>query len=373
MANSNNIVLPSEKYYSDCLGGLITHNSRQLDVAIQLDFVCKSLEADRKKDFKSLRSLFSFSGYRSWHLVPGVYLWGDVGRGKTYLMDLFYNSLSGTPKKRLHFHSFMQGIHDELREKSLLVDPLAAVADAWASSIRVVCLDEFQVTDITDAMLLGRLLANLFERGVTLIATSNEEPDLLYSDGLQREHFVPAIDLLKKFTTVVEIKGDTDYRLRALESAPVFYLGEVNEFTDSFMEIFLVMTGGNASLSEEIIVAGRAFKVRRAADGVIWASFKQLCMNPRSSRDYIEIGNLYHTMLLENIPILGREDEDAARRFINLIDELYDRKVNLIVSSVATPEMLYTGVRLAKPFERTASRLIEMRSTEYLSRPHRTA
>jgi len=133
------------------------------------------------------------------------------------------------------------------------------------------------------------------------------------------------------------------------------------------------MTGGNASLSEEIIVAGRAFKVRRAADGVIWASFKQLCMNPRSSRDYIEIGNLYHTMLLENIPILGREDEDAARRFINLIDELYDRKVNLIVSSVATPEMLYTGVRLAKPFERTASRLIEMRSTEYLSRPHRTA
>lgn len=234
----------------------------------------------------------------------------------------------------------------------------------------MLCLDEFHVSDITDAMLLAGLLEALFEAGVTLIATSNEAPGELYAGGLQRERFLPAIALIESHLEVLELAGELDYRLRALEQAPVYYVAAAAGADAELAQRFDAVAASAGRAGAVLEVEGRDIPTVRLADGVAWFSFDVLCGGPRATADYIEIARCHHTVFLSDIPRLGRDDGDAARRFINLIDEIYDRNVNLVVSAADEPEALYTGERLAKPFLRTASRLREMRSHDYLARPH---
>jgi len=302
--------------------------------------------------------------------VPGLYLWGSVGRGKTMLVDLFCESLPPSSRRRLHFHSFMRAVHAELKTLSGVEDPLLVVARRWAEGLKVLCLDEFHVTDITDAMLLGRLLRGLLDLGVVLVTTSNEVPDNLYRGGLQRERFLPAIALLKERLEVVELAGDTDYRLRALTQAATYYVPVDDASAQALMERFGALTQGAACTAGTLEVEGRALAVRAQTDGVVWFDFQTLCGGARSTLDYIEIGRCFHTVILSGVPVMGEDDNDAARRFVNLLDELYDRRVKLLLSANAEPAGLYRGTRLAASFKRTVSRLSEMATLEYLASPH---
>jgi len=301
--------------------------------------------------------------------VKGLYIWGGVGRGKTWLMDLFYASLPHTQKQRIHFHRFMQRIHASLNRLGNLQNPLEQVALQWASSCRVLCLDEFIVTDIADAMLLSGLLENLFTLGVTLVTTSNTEPGALYRDGLQRAKFLPAIALLQRQTRVLHLKGDTDYRLRILEQSPIYHWPLDQKAESNMTSSFQRMAAGCA-LETNLTINDRPFQSVRRGDGVIWFEFAELCAKPRGSSDFIEIARAFNTVLLSNVPQLGEEDSNAARRFITLVDEFYDRGVKLLLSAQTPVESLYTGTRLAFEFNRTASRLTEMQSHNYLARPH---
>ena len=301
--------------------------------------------------------------------TQGLYLWGPVGRGKSYLVDTFYDCLPFPNKKRIHFHSFMRSIHLDLKRYPREQDPLRLVAKQWAASIRVLCLDEFHVGDITDAMLLANLLEALFEHGVMLLTTSNDEPNELYKDGLQRERFLPAIKLIETRLKVIALAGPTDYRLRALEQAEVYYLVSDVVEDDVLKQRFLSIAG-KGEPQGTIFVEGREIPTIYRADGAVWFDFAALCEGPRSVADYIEVALCHHTVFLSDVPCFDNDNNDAARRFINLIDELYDRNVNLIISAAAVPEELYVGSRLNKFFLRTVSRLREMQSHEYLARPH---
>jgi len=302
---------------------------------------------------------------------PGLYIWGSVGRGKTWLMDLFFQSLPFRDKQRSHFHRFMQSVHDELKKHAQHADPLTLVAQKIARRARVLCFDELFVSDIGDAMLLGTLFRELFARGVTLVATSNVPPDGLYKDGLQRARFLPAIHLLKKHTRVVHLDGGTDHRLRLLELATT-WLDATRKDTDAaLLSLFTAIAGEPGRADSSLILNHRRLHARRHAADVIWFSFRELCDGPRGQADYIEIARCYHTVFLSDVPALGEDSENAARRFIALVDEFYDRAVKLIVSSVRPALELYGGTRLTFEFERTTSRLIEMQSQEYLARPHR--
>lgn len=302
--------------------------------------------------------------------IRGLYLWGRVGRGKTYIVDTFYDCVRDERKLRIHFHSFMRRVHGELRQLSHESDPLSIIGRRWSTDIRLLCLDEFHVGDITDAMILANLLRALFDHGVTLVATSNEAPSQLYRDGLQRDRFLPAIALLEQRLEVFELAGELDYRLRALEQAGVYYTPH-NADTDAQMaQRFRDIAPEPGEGGGGIDIDGRVIPTLRHADGVVWFDFATLCGGPRATGDYIEIALCHHTIVLSDVPLLDRDASDAARRFINLIDELYDRNVKLVISAAAAPEDLYTGTRLAEPFKRTASRLREMQSHDYLARPH---
>jgi len=303
--------------------------------------------------------------------VKGLYLWGGVGRGKTWLMDVFFTSLPFEDKIRLHFHHFMQAVHDELTLLKGHKYPLRLVAKNFAKRVRIICLDEFHVSDITDAMLLYGLLDALFKEGVTLVSTSNLHADDLYKNGLQRERFLPAIELIKQHTQVVNVDGKTDHRLRLLEKAETWYI-TVDETTEQvlksrFEQLAPCTTVKNVSLH----INYRNIATLYRADDVVWFDFKALCSSPRSAADYIEIARQFHTIFITNIPVMDESIDDKARRFVNLIDELYDRNVKLIISSDALPHELYIGTQLEFEFQRTSSRLIEMRSHEYLTRPHK--
>lgn len=305
--------------------------------------------------------------------VRGLYFWGGVGRGKTYLMDNFYESLPFPEKMRSHFHRFMRRVHAELKKLDGQKNPLERVADIIAGEARVICFDEFFVSDITDAMILGTLMEALFARGVTLVATSNIVPDGLYKDGLQRARFLPAIALLNKHTLVVNVDGGVDYRLRALEQAELYHSPLGPEADASLRRSFdsLVAVKDEVRTDQELEVEGRMIRSRYLAEDVVWFDFVELCDGPRSQNDYIELAREYHTVLLSNIPALGREKDDQARRFINLVDEFYDRQVKLIVSAAKPLAQLYSTGKLDFEFQRTVSRLLEMQSHEYLARPHR--
>jgi len=301
--------------------------------------------------------------------VTGLYLWGGVGRGKTWLMDLFFDSLPGKHKLRIHFHRFMARVHVALRQKPLTRDPLVEIAREWAAQYRVLCFDEFFVADIADAMLLGGLLQALFAEGVTLVATSNVAPDDLYRDGLQRAKFLPAIDALKRHCRSQHVDGEIDFRLRLLQRSETF-LQPLDEHAETALgEAFREMSAG-CTLAPELEVNGRILRARKRGDGIIWFSFTELCERPTGSADYIEIARAFNTVLLSDVPLLDADAADATRRFINLVDEFYDHNVKLLVSAAAAIDGLYAGKRLAFEFQRTASRLTEMQSDDYLARPH---
>lgn len=303
--------------------------------------------------------------------VRGLYLWGSVGRGKTFLMDLFYNALPFPDKRRQHFHRFMAAVHESLKQHRDVENPVELVAEEIADSARIICFDEFAVTDIADAMLLGTVFAGLFARGVTLAATSNIVPDQLYAGGLQRQRFLPTIALLKQHTEVVHVDGSVDYRLRALERADV-HQTPAGELADRRLsEFFEAIAPDEGDRGGTLELFGRPIAYRRAADGVIWFGFNSICDGPRSQDDYIELSRLYQTVLVSDVPRFDATLENQARRFIALVDEFYDRRVKLILSAAAPVTELYRGERLKHDFLRTQSRLQEMQSRDYLAEAHR--
>jgi cell division protein ZapE len=301
----------------------------------------------------------------------GLYLWGGVGRGKTYLVDTFHDCLPFERKMRVHFHRFMQRVHGELTDLEGEKNPLEIVADRLAAEALVICFDEFFVTDIADAMILGGLMEALFARGVTLVATSNIVPGLLYDNGLQRQRFLPAIALIERYTQVVNVDAGVDYRLRTLQQAELYHcpLGEAadSSLRDSFDRL-AVEPGKHW---ERIEINGRYLTCRCVADDVAWFEFAELCDGPRSQNDYIELARIFHAVLLSGVPEMGVGLDDQARRFVNLVDEFYDRNVKLVMTAEKPLLELYAGGKLDFVFQRTVSRLQEMQSHEYLAREHR--
>jgi cell division protein ZapE len=300
----------------------------------------------------------------------GIYLWGGVGRGKTFLMDLFYGSLNIKKKRRIHFHRMMRDIHTRLKGLENVSNPLDQVADDIASETRVLCFDEFFVSDIADAMILGRLLEGLFDRRVVLVTTSNAKPSDLYKDGLQRARFLPAIELLEKHTHVIKLDGEMDYRLQLLQEAGTYLTPLGDDAQSKLMHYFEEIASGDRVEERVLDVLGRDVQSARCAKGIVWFDFMAICDGPRSQEDYIEIARWYPTVIVSDIPVLDNRLEDPARRFIAMVDEFYDRKVKLIVSAASNIDALYQGNRLQFEFSRTASRLREMQSNEYLHAPH---
>ena len=304
-----------------------------------------------------------------WPTVRGLYFWGGVGRGKTFLMDTFYELLPFSEKRRTHFHRFMRQVHKQLKLLEGKKNPLELIAEDFAAKTRVLCFDEFFVSDITDAMILAGLMDALLSRGVVLVATSNIAPDGLYRNGLQRSRFLPAIELISAHTDVVNVDGKTDYRLRALERAQLYYTPLGRDADQSLMQSFVDLAPEPGQADELLEVEGRNLEARWVADDVVWFDFSVLCDGPRSQNDYIELAREFHAVLLSNVPVFENQD-DRARRFINLVDEFYDRNVKLVLSAAAPLAELYVDGRLGFEFERTRSRLLEMQSLEYLGREH---
>ncbi len=299
----------------------------------------------------------------------GLYLWGGVGRGKTLLMDLFFATIQGG--ERSHFYHFMRNVHAELATIKQHAQPLDIVAQRLADRARVICLDEFFVSDIGDAMILAGLFEGLFRRGVTLVATSNLPPQDLYKDGLQRQRFLPAIDLIQAHVEVLQLDGGVDYRLRQLEMAPTYLDSTLAGTPAALRERFRALTGGGATGPATLTIEGRPIRALNVGAGTVWFEFAELCLGPRSQNDYIELARLYHTIFIANIPLFDGTNENAARRFIMMIDEFYDRGVKIVVSAAAPPPALYRGERVRFEFERAASRLIEMQTQDYLAGQHR--
>jgi len=309
-------------------------------------------------------------------IVHGVYLWGGVGRGKSFLMDSFFAYTTVVRKKRVHFHRFMQAIHKSLHSHQGQESPMALVARDIAAEIDLLCLDEFHITDITDAMLMRRLLEGLMAEGVVLLTTSNFAPQDLYQHGLQRNQFLPAIELIEARMTVVNVDGGVDYRLRTLEKAGTYHMGAGAErrLTEAYEHIADAEDDQTA-----LEIEGRQIKVRRQAPGIAWFDFKELCAGPRGKPDYIELGRRYHTLLISGVPRFTAADGDTLRRFVWLVDEFYDRRVKLMLAAAVPVDELVADATDSDGFqanlnaslkERLASRLTEMQTSQYLSQPH---
>ncbi|TQI82404.1 cell division protein ZapE [Serratia fonticola] len=302
--------------------------------------------------------------------VQGLYMWGGVGRGKTWLMDLFFHSLPGDRKLRLHFHRFMLRVHEELTELQGNENPLEIVADGFKAQTDVLCFDEFFVSDITDAMLLATLLQALFARGITLVATSNILPENLYRNGLQRSRFLPAIDLIKEYCDVMNVDAGIDYRLRTLTQAHL-YLTPLNAQTQETMDhIFLKLAGKRGEEAPVLQINHRPLPTLRAVEGVLAVDFHTLCEEARSQLDYIALSRLYHSVMLYNVRVMGPLKENTARRFLALVDEFYERHVKLVIAAEVPMFEIYQGEQLKFEFQRCLSRLQEMQSEEYLKLPH---
>jgi cell division protein ZapE len=380
-------VSPSERYAHGVAEKRWEDDPAQREILVHLDRIqAELIAAENTRWWQRLRATPP---------TRGLYLWGSVGRGKTFLVDLFYASLPFDHKLRLHFHRFMGSVHAQLHALKGHEDPLVAVAAQLAAQARVFCLDEFFVSDIGDAMILGNLLKALFARGVTLVTTSNIEPSGLYPHGLQRERFLPAIGLIEQHCDVVALPSAQDYRLRALTDAGVYFcpLGAAAEagLAACFERMAMGSDASDAmprridaahptqsdpprpATSNTLDIHGRDIAVKRRANGVIWFDFAALCEGPRAVADYIEIGQSFNTVLISDVPqfVDFSASEDAARRFVTLVDEFYDHGVKLVLSAAAPVTELYRGQRLKFEFARTASRLIEMQSAHYLAGGHR--
>lgn len=357
-----------EKAYQDVI---IAHGYVKDDAQLRAVRKLAALQARLQKSSSLVARLRALVQRNHSHSdTRGIYLWGGVGRGKTLLMDLFFDSLESRKKKRIHFHRMMREIHARLKKLDNVENPLELVAADIAAETSVLCFDEFFVSDIGDAMILGRFLDGLFRAGVTLVATSNARPDELYKNGLQRERFLPAIALLEKHTDIIELDGTADYRLKLLQEAGT-YLSPLHDDTDRQLKhYFREIASGQVQTAHVLNVLGRDLQTKYCAKGVVWFDFPEICDGPRSQEDYIEIARWYPTVIVSGVPQLGSEQENPARRFIALVDEFYDRKVKLVLSAAVEINALYVGEQLKFEFQRTTSRLIEMQSQEYLHAPH---
>ena len=305
--------------------------------------------------------------------VPrGVYLWGGVGRGKSFLMDSFYSVVPVVRKTRVHFHEFMRDVHRQLDELKGVADPLDYVARNIARKYRLICFDEFHVSDIADAMILYNLLSALFANGVSFIMTSNYDPDLLYPDGLHRDRMLPTIALLKDKLDVLNVDAGVDYRKRALEQVASYYT-PMGAAADQALRTAYAKIAEIADEDPHLRVEGREIRCLRRAGGIVWFDFATLCGGPRSQNDYLEIASRFHTVVLSGIPAMSAGQSSEARRFTWLIDVFYDHKVKLLMSAEVPPEELYTQGMLANEFHRTVSRIIEMQSREYMEAERRSA
>jgi cell division protein ZapE len=344
----------------------------QQHAAARLDELAVALRRQSQSIIHQVRTTLRWlPGASSDAPLRGLYLWGGVGRGKTMLMDLFFESLPAHLAVRTHFYRFMREVHAQLRAIQDRVDPLDAVAEQFAARLRVICLDEFFVSDIADAMILAGLLEGLFRRGVTLVATSNIPPQDLYKDGLQRQRFLPAIESILRHMEVVHLQGGIDYRLRQLEQAPTYLDSTLPDTAAQLGTRFASLAGASAAGPTLLSVEDRPIQAQATGAGMLWFEFADICEGPRSQNDYIEIARLYHTVFIANVPIFTPNNENAARRFVMLIDEFYDRNVNIVVSAAAAPAQLYHGARLQLEFLRAASRLVEMQTQQYLAGQHR--
>jgi len=341
-----------------------TLDHAQVAALERLQILADELAAFRAARQSKLRRLFASPA------VPrGIYLWGGVGRGKSLLMDSFFATVAVRRKTRIHFHAFMREIHVALAALKDEADPLATVAAQIARRYRLICFDEFHVSDIADAMILGRLLSALFDAGVVLVMTSNYAPDRLWPDGLLRQRFLPAISLIKQWLDVVEVDAGVDYRLQALEHLTTWHVPSGPAADSAMLAVF---EGMRAGPDEELRfeVDGRSLVARHRAGSVVWFDFRGLCDGPRSQRDYLEIARRFAVVFLSGIPRMGAGTADQARRFTWLIDILYDHRVKLVASADVPAESLYVEGPHAGEFPRTVSRLIEMRTRDYMALPH---
>jgi cell division protein ZapE len=368
---------PLSRYRALQSAGTLAHDSAQELAAEKLQSLHKALKNYQPREKASgWRERLGLARRRDAEAPQGLYIFGPVGRGKSMLMDLFFATAPVERKRRVHFHAFMLEVQETLhrwrQEKEGADDVIAALAEKIADEATLLCFDEFHVGNIADAMILGRLFEALFDRGVVVVATSNWEPDDLYKDGLQRDRFLPFIGLIKEKLDVLELDAARDYRLQRIKDVRVYFhpLGELaaRHMTESFARL----TGGAEPRPDHIIVQQRRLEVPRQADGVAWFDFDELCGRPLGAADYIAIATHFNTVLIDCVPTLSPDHRDQARRFVTLIDELYEHRVNVVIAAAAPPERLYPSGDGSFDFGRTVSRLNEMQSVDYLTRPHLT-
>jgi cell division protein ZapE len=361
---------PLDKYTSDLLQEEFNEDFAQLNAVMQLQELFDKLINQSHKKNILLSQIKSILKIKNNQQIKGLYFWGGVGRGKTYLVDSFYECLPFENKLRIHFHRFMQNIHKELKLLGNVESPLKIIAQRLSEETRILCFDEFHVSDITDAMLLAGLFEALFERGVVLVTTSNQHPDQLYQGGLQRERFLPAIELIKQNTNIINVDSGIDYRLQFLDHAEIYH-SPLDVHADAMLENdFVHVCPDQGEIDTILEIEGRSIQTIRCGDGVVWFEFEALCDGPRGAADYIEIARQYQTVLIANIPVMDNHSNDMLKRFITLVDEFYDHNVKLIITAASVPDKLYKGTLLKDAFKRTISRLEEMRTHDYLAKQH---
>ena len=356
---------PAERYAQALASGQFMPDDAQAQAVHELERVWQELIQRYKASKKAFRR------FRRQTAPQGVYMWGGVGRGKTWLMDQFYDSIPFRRKTRMHFHHFMQHVHRELNKLSGQRNPLDSVADQIYKDAVVICFDEFFVSNVTDAMILSDLFQKLFHRGITLVATSNIAPDGLYKNGIHRDRFIPTIEMVKKHCQVLNVDAGVDYRLRVLKQAQLFKSPLTHDNQNWMAQRFSALSNTQHYSSEPIIINQRIVETIAHTEDVLWCEFSELCFKPRSPADFIEIANIYNTVLVSNVPHLTDFLSEGTRRFIYLVDEFYDRGVKLLLTSEDSIIEIYQGEKLAFEIERTRSRLLEMQSDDYLNEEHR--
>ncbi|MCC2604877.1 cell division protein ZapE [Planctobacterium marinum] len=361
---------PLEKYQQDLKSADFQYDSAQENAVKELQRLYDELTHPKQKKTWRVKIKAAFGKGMNKPTTQGIYFWGGVGRGKTYLVDTFYDCLPGERKMRVHFHRFMHRVHSELKTLAGKSDPLKIVAKQFADETDIICFDEFFVSDITDAMILGTLMEELFAQGIVLVATSNIEPQGLYRNGLQRARFLPAIDLIEQNTRIINVDSGVDYRLRTLEQAEIYHYPLDDDADKNLHHYFGQLAPESCETEAMLNIAGRQVQAERNADGVVMFEFDVLCGGPRSQTDYMEISRCYHSVLLANVKQMNQQVDDIARRFIAMVDEFYERNVKLIISAEVAIDELYTQGQLSFEFKRCISRLKEMQSHDYLATQH---